>query len=210
MSARTFDELFRKLDFHSPKGWAHPVGAVDFAQFHASDDQTGHNLAGSLDNRVLGGVHIQASHSAKLLDLLHTDQSLDAESPEWPIVTSSRDDHGSIDGVGIHTALIIMMHSHQSPIGNDACDANSAVADAGVALARDQIFDCGGVKELNVGELQHFGQQSRSEESGVLDDDEISLVFVGNAYFAEKCIGGFAHHHCREELTTEPGSTSCV
>ena len=112
-----------------------------------------------------------------------------------------------IDGVGIHAALVVVMHAHERPIGDHAGDANTSLPTI-IEWASNEIFDSRGVEELDVRELENLGEERRCEESGVFDDDIIVFLFVGNAKISEKGVGGFAHDHCGEELTTEPGPSS--
>lgn len=60
----------------------HAVGAVDLGQLHAADDEAGRDLAGVRDDGVLGGLHVEATHAAELLELLHADEALDGEGAE--------------------------------------------------------------------------------------------------------------------------------
>lgn len=69
-------------------------------------------------------------------------------------------DDGSVDGVGIHAGLIIVVHSHEGPVGNDPGNADITVGH----LARDEILNGGGVEELDVGKGEDFGQKGGCEE----------------------------------------------
>ena len=68
-------------------------------------------------------------------------------------MSGSRYNHRSIDSVGIHTTLIIVVHSDQRPVGDDASNTDLAIRTSG---ASDKILDASGVEELNVGELEDF------------------------------------------------------
>jgi hypothetical protein len=59
-----------------------------------------------------------------------------------------------------------VVHGDERPVGDDAGDAEGAV----VVLARDEVFDCGGVEEFDVGEGEDFGEEGGCEEClGLLD-----------------------------------------
>jgi hypothetical protein len=47
------------------------------------------------------------------------------------------------------------MHGDQGPVSNDSGDAEGTV---GVG-AGDEVFDGGGVEELDIGELENFGEK---------------------------------------------------
>ncbi len=67
-------------------------------------------------------------------------------------MTSGGNDDGSIDSVRIHARLVVVVHSNQSPVGDNTSDADSAVG----VVAGDEIFDGGGVEELDVGEGENL------------------------------------------------------
>lgn len=97
-----------------------------------------------------------------------------------------------------------MVHGYQSPVGDYASNANSVGVFAGGSRAGDQVFDCSGVEELDVGELEHLAQKSRREQSRVLDGDPLAVVLVRDANLVEEQVGGLAHDHGAEELAAEP------
>jgi len=41
-------------------------------------------------------------------------------------MASGTDHDGRVDGIRVHAALIIMMHGHERPIGDYACDADGS------------------------------------------------------------------------------------
>jgi hypothetical protein len=51
-------------------------------------------------------------------------QAFDTKSPKRPIMAGSADHDGRVNGIGVHAALIVMMHGHERPIGDYACDAD--------------------------------------------------------------------------------------
>jgi hypothetical protein len=53
------------------------------------------------------------------------------------------------------------MHRDQSPVGDDAGDAQGAVCSS----AGDEVLHRGGVEELNVREGEDFGKEGGCEES---------------------------------------------
>lgn len=181
----------------------HTVGSIDLGEFHATDDQAGHNLTGVLDNRVFSGVHIETTHASELLDLLHAHEALDAESTHGTIVARGGDDQRSVDGVGVHAGLVIVVHRDKSPVGDDTGDADALLGGTG-----DEVLDAGGVEQLDVGKLQDLGQDGRGEQRGVLDDDVVALVLVRDTDLAEEGISRLAHDHSREELPAQPGAAA--
>lgn len=42
----------------------------------------------------------------------------------------------------------------------------------------------------------------------MLHDDEVAFIFIRNADIVQESLGGFAHDHGAEKLSTEPGATS--
>jgi hypothetical protein len=133
----------------------HTIGTVDFAELHTANNQTRHDLPGSLDNSILGDIHVQAPHASQLFNLLHRNKTLDAERTKWAIVSRGGDDDGSIDGVWIHARLIVVMHRDKCPIRHDTGDAERPI----VILAGDKIFDSGSVEELDFGEGEHSREE---------------------------------------------------
>jgi hypothetical protein len=69
-------------------------------------------------------------------------------------MTGGRDDDGGVDGVRVHAGLIIVVHGYEGPVGDDAGDAEGPVG----VLTRDEVFNCGGVEEFDVGEGEDFGE----------------------------------------------------
>lgn len=69
-------------------------------------------------------------------------------------------DDGSVDGVGVHTGLIIVVHSHEGPVGDDPGNTDIPVGQ----LAGDEVFNGGGVEKLDVGKGEDFGQNGGCEE----------------------------------------------
>lgn len=181
----------------------HAVGSVNLGQLHAAHNQAGNNFTSSLDNGVLGRVHVQAAHAAQLLNALHADESLDAEGTHGAVVAGGRDDERRVDGVGVHARLVVVVHRHQRPVGDDTSDAHTLLRRAG-----DEVLDAGGVEHLNVGQRQHLGHDGRSEEGGVLDDNVVALILVRDANLAEEGIGRLAHNHGREQLAAQPGAAA--
>lgn len=170
----------------------HAVGAVDFTELHTADNETRNNLTGPLDDGVLGSVHVQAPHTAKLLDLLHADKPLDTEGTKWTIVASSADDERGVDGVRIHAALVVMVHGDESPVGDNTSDADLSIRASG---ASDEVLDRCGVEKLDVGESEDFAEQSGSEEGGVFDDDVVFFFFVWDAEVTEEGVCRLTHDH---------------
>ena len=190
---------------HRSERGSHAICTVDFAEFHTADNETRNNLTGPLDDSILGSVHVQAPHTAKLLDLLHADESLDGEGTERSVVASSADHQRGVDGVRVHAALVVVVHGDESPVGDDTGDAELTIRPR---RASDEVLNSRGVEKLDIGEGQDFAEQSRGKESGVLDDNVVSFFLVWDAKVAEEGVGGLAHDHGREKLATEPGTTT--
>ena len=57
-------------------------------------------------------------------------------------MTGSGDNDGCVDGVGVHAGLVVVVHGDEGPVGDDAGDADAAVA----VFAGDEVFDGGGVE----------------------------------------------------------------
>ncbi len=71
--------------------------------------------------------------------------------------------------------LVVMMHAHKCPVGDDTIELNASVS----GLTRDQILHSCGVEELDVRELKHFAQDRAREESSVLDNNKVFVcIFV--------------------------------
>lgn len=124
-------------------------------------------------------------------------------------MASSADHERSVDGVGVHAGLIVVVHCDQSPVCDYTGDAD--ILNAVCAGTGDQVLDAGGVEEFDVGEGEDFGEESGCEQGGVLDDDVVGVAgvfFVGDAEVVEEDVCGLAHDHGREELTTEPSTAA--
>lgn len=149
---------------HCSECRSHAVRAIDLTQLHATDNQTRHNLSRALHDRILGATHVQSAHPAQLLELLHGHEAFDAEGAEGSVVAGRGDDDGGVDGVGVHAGLVVVVHGDERPVGDDAGDLDGGgVGGRGVG-ARDQVFDAGGVEELDVGEGEDFGEEGGGEE----------------------------------------------
>lgn len=121
------ERLLSSLDArkrHSPKRRSHAVRPIDLTQLHATHNQATDNLPRPLHNRILGSAHVQAAHTTKLLDLLHADETLDAEGAEGTVVAGRADDEGRVDGVGVHAGLVVVVHADEGPVGDYAGDAD--------------------------------------------------------------------------------------
>lgn len=119
-------------------------------------------------------------------------------------MASGADNDGGIDGVGVHARLVVVVHGDQGPVGDDTSNSDGSVG----ILAGDEVLNGGGVEELDVRELEDLGKEGRGEESSVLDDDIVALIFICDANLLEEALGRLAHDHGAEELTTEPGTTT--
>lgn len=164
----------------------HSVGTVDLRELHATHDESWHDLPGAFDNRILRRLHVKATHATELLELLHADKALDREGTERAVVSGGADDERCVDGVGVHAGLIVVVHRDQSPVGNHTCDAH--VVRPGDVTAGNEILDGGGVEELDVGELQHLGQNGGGEQGRMFDDNKIAFVLEGDADLSQESI----------------------
>ena len=77
---------------------------------------------------------------------------------------SRADDKRAIDGVGVHAGLVIVVHRDERPVRHHARDAHGVRIGGCWGGPRDEVFDCRGVEELDVGEREYLGQQRRREE----------------------------------------------
>lgn len=75
-------------------------------------------------------------------------------------MTCGRDHNRSVDGIGVHATLVIVMHGDESPICDDASDTECTVC----VGAGDEIFNCGGIEELDVGERKDFREEGGGEK----------------------------------------------
>jgi hypothetical protein len=101
-----------------------------------------------------------------------------------------------------------MVHRHKRPVGDYTSDAHSIRVVRGRSRTSNEVLNRRSVEQLNVWELQHFAQQRRREERCVLDDNEVSLVIVGDTDFVQEELGRLAHHHGAEELPAQPGAAT--
>lgn len=139
------ERLLSSLDTtesHSAKGRTHAVGAVNLGQLHAANNETRSDLAGALDNGVLGDVHVETAHATEGGNGFHGDHALDAEGAEGTVVAGGGDDDGCVDGVGVHAGLVVVVHGDESPVGDNTGDADAAVR----VFAGDKVLDRGGVE----------------------------------------------------------------
>lgn len=164
----------------------HAISTVDFRELHSSHDESWYDLPSALDNCILCRLHVKATHAAKLLKLLHAYKSLDREGAKGAIVSSGADDKRCIDGVGVHAGLVVVVHRHQGPVSDHTCDAH--ITRSANVTTSDEILDGGGVEELDVGELQHLGQNGRGEQGCVLHDDKVAFVLEGDANLGQEGI----------------------
>jgi hypothetical protein len=181
----------------------HAVGSINLGKFHATNDHARDNLTSVLDNSILGKVHVQTTHASELLNSLHAHEALDAESSHRTVVAGSGDDQRSVDGVGVHAGLIVVVHADKSPVGDDTGDTNALVRAAG-----DEVLNAGRVEQLDVGKLENLGQDGRGEQRSVLDNDVVALVLVRDTNVTEEDISRLAHNHSREELSSQPGTAT--
>ena len=121
------------------------------------------------------------------------------------------DDNRSIDSVGVHAGLVVVVHSDQGPVHDDTGNPG-LLGVAGWRGPGDQVLDAGCVEHLDVGERQDPGEEGRCEKRGVLHDDVVrvlQVLFVRNAEFVQEGLRGTTHDHGGEELAAEPGTAAC-
>lgn len=164
----------------------HAISTIDLRELHASHNESRYNLPSALDNCILCRLHVKAAHAAKLLKLLHAYKPLDREGAKGAIVSSGADDKRCVDGVGVHAGLVVVVHRHQGPVSDHTCDAH--ITRSANVTTSDEILDGGSVEELDVGELQHFGQNSRGEQGCVLHDDKVAFVLERDANLSQEGI----------------------
>jgi hypothetical protein len=155
------ERLLSSLDTrkcHSAKGRSHTVRAIDLAQLHSTHDQAADNLPRLLHNGILGSAHVQAAHTAELLNLLHAYKTLDREGAERAVVAGRADDEGRVDSVGVHAGLVVVMHANEGPVGDHAGDADGMRVGRSWGRASNKVFNGGGVEELDVGEGKYAGE----------------------------------------------------
>lgn len=86
---KDLQSLFGSLDTaesHSTEGRTHTVGTIDLGKLHTSNDESGSDLTGTLDNGVFGNVHIETAHATEGWDSVHAHHALDGEGTEWAVV----------------------------------------------------------------------------------------------------------------------------
>lgn len=162
-----FQGLLGSLDTaqrHGTKGWTHAIGSIDFTQLHTTHDQSLNYLPGPLHDSILRGAHVQTPHAAELLELLHADEALHGKGAEGTVVASGGDDKRSVDCVGVHARLVIVVHRDKGPVGDYTGDADRCRVRGGRSRARDEVLHGSCIEKLNIGEGQGLGEQSRSEE----------------------------------------------
>ena len=88
------------------------------------------------------------------------------------MLTSSGDDDGSSDNVGVHAGLRVVVEGDQSPVGDNTGDALLALE----VFANDEVLDGGRVHHDDVRHREDLREDGRREERRVLDHDERALV----------------------------------
>ena len=120
-------------------------------------------------------------------------------------MTSGGDDNRGVDGVGVHAALVVVVHRHQGPVGNDTGNTDPRTT---FIRARDQVLHRSCVEHLDIIHGQHLGQDGARKQRGVLDHHVIALVVEGHADLAQEHVGRLAHHHGAEQLPAQPGAAA--
>lgn len=86
---------------HSSEGWTHTIGSPNLCELHSTNNQTRNNLAGALDDGVLGEVHIETTHATKSAEGIHANKTLGTERTKGTVMTSSGDDDRGVDSVRV-------------------------------------------------------------------------------------------------------------
>ncbi len=63
------------------------------------------------------------------------------------VVAGGGDDDLGLNDVGVHAHLCVVVQGHQGPVG----DCTTHVPAADIVLADNEVLDCGGVEELDIG-----------------------------------------------------------
>ena len=135
-------------------------------------------------------VHVQPSHAAKLsLRVIDLGHSLSGEGAEGTVVASGGKDDVTVDGVGVHAQLGVVVERHQRPVGDDTSHSQALFVFSG-----DQILDGSSIKQLDVRELEHLQHEGQHKEGGVLDDDIIAFVFVFDTELVQEHVGRLSRH----------------
>ena len=75
------------------------------------------------------------------------------------------DDDRSVDGVGVHAGLVVVVHSHEGPVGDNTGNLDGGGVGWVTGVAGDEVLNAGCVKELDVRELKDLGKEGGSEQS---------------------------------------------
>ncbi|KAH3677360.1 hypothetical protein OGATHE_000834 [Ogataea polymorpha] len=89
-------------------------------------------------------------------------------------MASTGDNNLGVDGIWIHTRLIIMVHGNQSPVGNNT--SNSGLTR--ISSSCDQILNTGSVEKLDIRQSQGLGTQGGDEQCCVFDNNVVTFVLV--------------------------------
>lgn len=79
-------------------------------------------------------------------------------------MASSGDDDRGVDGVGVHAGLVIVVHSHEGPVGDNTGDLDGGGVGSVTGIAGDEVLDAGSVEELDVRELKDLGEKGGGEQ----------------------------------------------
>lgn len=79
-------------------------------------------------------------------------------------MASRRDDDWRVDRVWVHARLGVVVERHEGPVGDYTSDTHGMRVGGRGRGTRKQVFDAGGVKELDVGEGEDLGEERGCEE----------------------------------------------
>jgi len=63
-------------------------------------------------------------------------------------MTSGGDNNWGVDSIWVHAGLVVVVHGDKRPVGDDTSDADGPVW----IRASDEVFNRGGIEELDIGE----------------------------------------------------------
>lgn len=112
-----------------------------------------------------------------------------------------------LDVVEVHARLSVVVLSDESPVAPHA----RKVDELGLVLgcpSDKEVLDCGCVEHLDVGDFEHLTENNGHELSDMLDNHVVALVFVWNVKLVEEQIYWLTHDHGREQLASQPASSS--
>lgn len=99
----------RRTEEHGAKGRAHSGTAIELAEFHSTNDQTGNDFSGLVSDVVFSALHVEGAHVTKPVTETGRGDTLDAEGAEGTIMTGERADDRSSNRRRVHARLVVMV-----------------------------------------------------------------------------------------------------